>query len=179
VPEPPSTKEIMMHRYCGLTAAMWLAVVAVCGLAAPAAVADDCAPIVKAELATATAPAFRQYMSLGQDKDERLLSIALGDTVYMALGGQAGWQTMDRKDIMAMAKEAAEDADYRDCRALGMETVSGASASVYAFTMASRSNAFAPSRAKAWIGPDGLLRRQATDKGSFCYEFDDVRAPIP
>ena len=168
-----------MHRYCRWVATIWLPVIAVAAFAVRSAAADDCAPIVKAELATATAPAFRQYMSLGQDKDERLLSIALGDTVYMALGGQAGWRTMDRKDIIAMAKEAAEDADYRDCRALGMETVSGASASVYAFTMASRSNAFAPSRAKAWIGPDGLLRRQATDKGSFRYEFDDVRAPIP
>src|SRR5215467_7695110 len=106
-----------MQRYCRLAATICLAVVAPAGLAAPAAMADDCAPIVKAELATATAPAFRQYMSLGQGKDERLLSIALGDRVYMALGGQAGWQTMDRTEIIALAKEAAEDADYRDCKA--------------------------------------------------------------
>jgi hypothetical protein len=162
-----------------LVATICVAVVVPAGLAAPAATAEDCAPIVKAELATAMASAFRQYMSLGQGKEERLLSIALGDRVYMALGGQAGWQTMDRTEIIALAKEAAEDVDYRDCKALGRETVSGASAAIYAFTMASKSNAFAPSHAKAWIGDDGLLRKQSTEKGSFRYEFDHVEAPAP
>jgi hypothetical protein len=160
-------------------AATWLLAAATAGLPAPAAAADDCAPIVEAELATARAPGFRQYMSLKQGKDERLLSIALGDTVYMALGGQAGWQKMDRKEILAMAKAAADDADYRDCKALGSETIGGVEAAVYQFTMASRSDAFAPSPAKVWIGDDGLLRKQSTDRGSFRYEFDDVRAPLP
>jgi len=168
-----------MHRCCRWVATIWLPVIAVAAFAVRSAAADDCAPIVKAELATATAPAFRQYMSLGEGKDERLLSIALGDTVYMAIGGQAGWQTMDRRDIIATAREAAADADYRDCKALGTETTGGADTIVYEFTMASRSNAFAPSPAKIWIGNDGLLRKQSTDQGSFRYEFDDVRAPIP
>ena len=168
-----------MHRCCRLIAAIWLPAVAAGGLRVPTAAADDCAPIVKAELATAAAPAFRQYMSLGDGKAERLLSIALGDTVYMALGGQAGWQRMDRKDILAMAKEAADDADYRDCKSLGPERAGGVETAVYQFTMASKSNEFAPSRAKAWIGADGLLRKQSTEKGSFRYEFDNVKAPIP
>jgi hypothetical protein len=159
--------------------ASWLLVAAAAGLPAPAAAADDCAPIVKAELATVAAPGFRQYMSLKQGKDERLLSIALGDTVYMALGGQAGWQKMDRREILALAKAAADDADYRDCKALGSETIGDVRAAVYQFTMASKSNAFAPSHAKIWIGDDGLLRKQSTDEGSFRYEFDDVKAPIP
>ena len=63
-------------------------------LDARAAVADDCAPIVKAELATVTAPAFRQYMSVAAEsdgKDERLLSVALGDpTTAGDLVGAAG-----------------------------------------------------------------------------------------
>src|SRR5215467_5195237 len=105
-----------MRRYSQLIAAAWLLAAAAAGLHAPAAAADACATIVKAELTTATAPAFRQYLSSGEGKDERLLSIALGDTVYLALGGQAGWQTMDRTEIIALAKEAAEDADYRDCK---------------------------------------------------------------
>ena len=149
---------------------------------ARAAAADDCAPVVKAELATLTAPAFRQYMSLSAESDgknERLLSIALGDTVYMAIGGPGIWQKMDRKEIIAMAQAAADDADYRDCKALGSEPIGGVDAAVYQFTMASKSNSFAPSHAKAWIGDDGLLRRQATDQASFRYEFDDVKAPIP
>ena len=150
--------------------------------ASGAAAADDCAPIVKAELATVTAPAFRQYMSVAAEsggKDERLLSVAFGDFVYMATGGPGSWQKMDRREIIAMARAAADDADYRDCRALGSEPIGGVDAAVYQFTMASKSNSFAPSRAKAWIGDDGLLRKQATDHASFRYEFDDVKAPIP
>ena len=144
--------------------------------------ADDCAPIVKVELATVTAPAFRQYMSVAaksDGKDERLLSVALGDTVYMAVGGPGSWQKMDRKEIIAMAQAAADDADYRDCKALGSAPIGGADAAVYQFTMASKSNSFAPSHAKAWIGGDGLLRKQMTQQASFRYEFDDVKAPIP
>jgi hypothetical protein len=167
-----------MNTYEGIAAAWLLAAATACPLA-PAVAADGCAPIVEAELATAQAPAFRQYMSLPEGRDERLLSIALGDTVYMALGGQAGWQTMDRKEILAMAREAAKDTDYRDCKALGLQTIGGAETAVYQFTMASKSNDFAPSRAKVWIGDDGLLRKQSTDKGSFRYEFDDVKAPVP
>jgi len=166
-----------MNVYKTLIVAAALAAAA--GPRGATAAADGCAPILKAELATATAPAFRQYMALSEGKSERLLSVALGDTVYMAIGGQAGWQKMDRTEIIALAKDAADDADYRDCKSLGSETIGGADAAVYQFTMASKSDSFAPSRAKAWIGADGLLRKQATDKGSFRYEFDDVRAPIP
>ena len=155
-----------------------LLMVAAAGLDPRAAAADDCAPIVKAELATAAAPGFRQYMSVAGGKDERLLSITLGDSVYMAMG-PGDWRKMDRSEIIAMAKEAADDADYRDCTALGSESIGGADAAVYQFTMASKSNSFAPSQAKVWIGDDGLLRKQATDKGSIRYEFDDVKAPIP
>ena len=145
-----------------------------------AAMAGDCAPIVKAEQATVVAPGFRQYMSAAADgQDERLLSIALGDTVYMALGGPGGWQKMDRKEVIAMARTAAADADFRDCQALGSESIGGLDTAVYEFTMASKSGSFAPSHAKVWIGPDGLLRKQSTSQGSFRYEFDDVKAPIP
>ena len=160
-----------------------LLMVAAAGLDARPAMADDCAPVVKAELATASAPGFRQYMSLpaaaADGVEERLLSVALGDTVYMAIGGPGSWQKMDRKEIIAMAQAAADDADYRDCEALGSEPVGGVDAAVYQFTMASKSNSFAPSHAKAWIGGDGLLRKQMTDQASFRYEFDDVKAPIP
>jgi hypothetical protein len=159
-----------------------LLMVAAPGFDVRAAAADDCAPIVKAEPATVAAPAFRQYMSVAAEsdgKDERLLSVALGDTVYMAVGGPGSWQKMDRKEIVAMARAAADDADYRDCKALGSEPIDGVNAAVYQFTMASKSNSFDPSHAKAWIGDDGLLRKQATDQASFRYEFDDVKAPIP
>jgi hypothetical protein len=149
------------------------------GTDAGAAMAGDCAPIVNAEQATVAAPGFRQYMSAAADgKDERLLSIALGDTVYMALGGPGGWHKMDRKEIIAMARAAADDADYRDCRSLGSEPVGGVATAVYEFTMASKSGSFTPSHSKVWIGPEGLLRKQSTTRGSLRYEFDHVKAPI-
>ena len=151
-------------------------------LDARAAAADDCAPIVKAELASVTAPAFRQYLSLpggGAGKDKRLMSIALGDAVYMATGGPGGWQKMDRKEIIGMAKEAAADASYRDCKSLGSEPVGGVATAVYAFAMESKSQGFPTSHGKVWIADDGLLRKQATDQGSLRYEYDDVKAPIP
>jgi hypothetical protein len=145
-----------------------------------AAMTGDCAPIVKAEQATVAAPGFRQYISTAADgKDERLLSIAMGDKVYMALGGPGGWQKMDRREIIAMARTAADDADFRDCKALGSEPIGGLTVAVYEFTMASKSGSFAPSHAKVWIGPDGFLRKQSTTRGSLRYEFDDVKAPIP
>ena len=150
------------------------------GSDAGAAMAGDCAPIVEAEQATIVAPGFRQYMSAAADgKDERLLSIALGDSVYMALGGAGGWQKLDRREIIAMARTAADDADFRDCKALGSEPIGGLATAVFEFTMASKSGSFAPNHAKVWIGPDGLLRKQSTNQGSLRYEFDDVKAPIP
>jgi len=172
-----------MNAFRKLIAPLLLIAAAAIGAYARSAAADDCAPIVKAELATAAAPGFRQYMSLpaaaADGVGERLLSVALGDMVYMAIGGPGSWQKMDRKEIIAMARAAADDADYRDCKALGSEPIGDVEAAVYQFTMASKSNSFAPSRAKVWIGYDGLLRKQATDQGSFRYEFDDVKAPIP
>jgi hypothetical protein len=172
--------EIPVSAYRNWKFATALLMGASADLDAGAATAGDCAPIVEAEQATVAAPGFRQYMSAAADgKDERLLSIALGDTVYMALGGPGGWQKMDRTEIIAMARAAADDADYRDCRSLGSERVGGVATAVYEFTMASKSDGFASSHAKVWIGPDGLLRKQSTTQGSLRYEFDDVKAPIP
>jgi hypothetical protein len=143
-----------------------------------AVAADDCAPVVKAEMATLSAPGFRQYMS-GAGGGERLLSIALGDAVYLAIGGPGGWQKMDRKEIVATAKEAVDDAAFRDCRPLGSEPVHGVSAAVYQFTMESRSQSFPASHDKVWIDAGGLLRKQSTDRGNVRYEYDNVKAPIP
>lgn len=169
-----------MSAYRNLMFATALLMGASAGPDAGAATASDCAPIVKAERATVAAAGFRQYISTAADgQDERLLSIALGDTVYMALGGPGGWQKMDRKEIIAMARTAADDADLRDCKALASEPIGGLTVAVYEFTMASKSGSFAPSHAMVWIGPDGLLRKQSTTQGSLRYEFDDVKAPIP
>ena len=157
-----------------------LALAPAVNLYARSAAAADCAPIVEAEMATLEAPGFRQYMSstaAGTTK-ERLLSVALGDTVYIAMGGQR-WQKMDRKEIIATAKEAAADADYRDCRSLGSQPVGAVAAEGYAFTLDSKSHSFPSSRAKVWIGADGHVLKQATDNGTLRYEYDNVTPPIP
>ena len=86
---------------------------------------------------------------------------------------------MERKEIIAMAKQAADDASYSDCKSLGSEPVGGVATAAYVFTMESRSKSFAPSHGKVWIGNDGLLRKQATDQGSLRYEYDNLQAPIP
>lgn len=163
------------HRIRLVTIALLSAPAA--GLPAHAALAADCAPVVKAELATLEAPAFRQYMAAA-GKDERLLSITLGDSVYMALA-PGRWQKQDRTDIVAMGKDAAADSVFSDCQALGAEAVGGGTAAVYAFTRASKSQSFPASQGKVWIGADGLLRRQATARGTLRYEYDNVKAPVP
>jgi hypothetical protein len=78
------------------------------GLWAQSAIAEDCAPIIKAEEATLTAPGFRQYLvpAASTGSSERLMSISLGDAAYLALGTSNGWEKMKRVEIIAMAKEA-------------------------------------------------------------------------
>ena len=103
------------------------------GLWAQSAIAEDCAPIIKAKEATLTAPGFRQYLvpAASTGSSERLMSISLGDTAYLALGTSNGWEKMNRVEIIAMAKEAEDDASYRDCQSLGSQSVGGVEALGY------------------------------------------------
>jgi hypothetical protein len=151
------------------------------GLWAQSAIAEDCAPIIKAEEATLTAPGFRQYLvpAASTGSSERLMSISLGDTAYLALGTSNGWEKMKRVEIIAMAKEAEDDASYRDCQSLGSQSVGSVEALGYGFLMERKSGRFEPKRAKIWVGPDGFVRLQESGGMTLRYEYDNVQAPVP
>ena len=76
-----------------------------------------------------------------------------------------------------MAQAAADDADYRDCRALGSEPIGGIDAAVYQFIMPARRQF----RSQPRQGPIGVTAapQQMTDQASFRHEFDDVRPRYP
>ena len=151
---------------------------ALTGVFAQAVMAGDCAPIVKAINATLKAPVYRQYRYF-PGRGERLFGIALGDTVYIAIGGSNGWQKMDRKDNIAIATRAEEDTAYRECKWLGSDLVNGVATAVYEYTVDSKGSGAGGLPAKVWIGPDGLLRKQGAKASTMRYEYDNVKAPIP
>jgi len=135
--------------------------------------ADDCAVLRNAALATLQAPSgLRQFLAVG-NRPERLMSVAAGDTVYIAMApGQ--WMTLPRSEVQAEGVSAAKA--YRDCHAVGQEEVDGHAATVYAYTAAF--DGAPAASARAWIGRDGLIYRQALPRGGVMrYEFKDVKPP--
>lgn len=147
-----------------------------CGLSVHA---GDCSAVVKSLRDTMQAPAIRQFLSFsGESKDERLLSITVEQTVYLATGGANGWITLNRSVIRKTAMEAEGDADYRDCNVTGNETAGGMNLTVYAFTKGSKRDKSQTYRGEVWIGADGLIRKQKTEKGSVRYEYERVTAPV-
>jgi hypothetical protein len=86
---------------------------------------------------------------------------------------------MNRKETIAIARQAAERAAYRDCRSLGPDSVNGVATAVYEYTMESGSNGVAALPGGVWTGPDGLLRKQGAKASTTRYEYDNVKAPIP
>jgi hypothetical protein len=170
-----------MHiRWTKLTLA--LLILGGVGCSAQIARADTCATILKALDATAHAPGIRQYISFSSRSDgadEHLMAVLLGATAYMATGGPDGWLKIDRREIMASAKEEAANTRYRDCRALGAEPVRGVAAKLYEFTMEDKATGTASDQMRIWIGADGLVHQQQTEDGTVRFEFDGVKAPIP
>lgn len=163
-----------MKRVQGLVAAILWAVASY----PSASRADDCATIVRALSATAEAPALSQYITM-PGRGERLMSVILGDTAYMAVAGTGGWQKLPRGQVEAAARRAAADALYSDCKRLGVESINGVPATAYEYRLASRSNMFPPGQATVWIGPDGLVLKQESKGASLRYEYRDVTAPVP
>jgi hypothetical protein len=152
------------------------------GCSAETARADSCATILKALDATTHAPGIRQYISFSSRSDgvdEHLMAVLVGATAYMATGGSDGWLKIDRREIMAAAKEEAANTRYRDCHALGTEQVHGVVAELYEFTMEDKETGSVADRMRIWIGADGLVRQQQTENGTVRFEFNGVKAPIP
>jgi len=135
--------------------------------------ADDCTVLRDAALATLQVPSgMRQFLAVG-NRPERLVSVAAGDKVYLAMApGQ--WTTLPRSEVQAEGLAAAKV--YRDCHAVGQEEVDGHAATVYAYTASF--DGMPAAAARAWIGRDGLIYRQALPRGGVMrYEFKDVKPP--
>jgi hypothetical protein len=147
--------------------------------------ADDCAPVLNALTATASAPKLRQYVSMpSRPGVERLVSVQIGDVVYVALGvgGPASpWQKMSRSKMRAEAEEAMQTMNYRDCKPLGSEVINGSQVSAFEYTMQDQSavpgQIRSGGRSRIWIGSDGLVRKQEVAGGSVRYEYNAVEAP--
>src|SRR5215471_21712666 len=157
-----------MHiRWANLTVALLI----LCGFgcAAERARADSCGAILKALDATTHAPGIRQYISFSSRSDgadEHLMAVLIGTAAYVATGGPDGWLKIDRREIMAAAKEEAANTHYRDCRSLGTEQIHGVVAKLYEFTMEDKETGSVADRMRIWIGADGLVYQQQTENGT-------------
>jgi hypothetical protein len=148
------------------------------------AAADDCAPIVSALKATATAPALKQFFFVpGRPGGERLMSIQIGDAAYLAMemgGPTVHWQKMSRSAMLAEAEKELQGAGYKDCKMLGSETVNGSPVSIYEYAAVAPAGGVRVSagRSKVLIGRDGLVQKQETAGGATVrYEYNGVTAP--
>src|SRR5437764_8318822 len=148
----------MIERSRLRAAALSAAILSAC-FGAQSAIADDCAPIVKAEEATLIAPGYRQYLvpPPASGGSERLVSVSLGDTTYLATGSSGGWEKMKRAEIIAVSRQAEPDASLTDCRSLGTRSIAGIATLGYGFVLNSKSGRFTPKPSKIWVGPDGFV----------------------
>jgi len=138
--------------------------------------ADACQVIHDASVATLDARSgLRQYMGSVKDRPERLVSIIAGDSVYVAMGPNH-WSRMSRAEQRAQAMEAEKMKRMTGCHPSGSDVLNGERVSVFEYQV--EFGGMRTITAKAWIGPDGLLRKQATEgRGWIRYEYKDVHAP--
>lgn len=145
------------------------------GAASTRAIADDCQPILAAMATTLKAPAYRQYLTQASSGQERLMTVVVGPTVYMMLGGNGRSQQMPRQEIQAMAQEAMRETRFSGCKLLGSETIGGTGTKVYGYSYTTKDGDAGQS--KVWIDSGSLLRKQATQDGWLRYEYENVQAP--
>jgi hypothetical protein len=139
------------------------------------AAADPCQEVVAAMRATMKAPALRQFLTSNHSHEERLMTIIVGDTVYMMMGGSKPISTMSRQEARQSVDQAAIENSVVDCRLVGHEKVAGTPTRLYTYT--SDDGAGGSIASKVWIGDDGLLREQSADDGMIRYEYENVIAP--
>ena len=123
------------------------------------AIAAPFQEVVAALRVTLKAPALRQYLTTKDSREERLMTIIVGDTVYMMMGGQKPISTMSRQEAGQSVDQAAIEKSVADCKYLGKEDVAGTPTRLYSYT--SDDGAGGSIVSKAWIGEDGLLRKQS------------------
>lgn len=161
------------HRKITLCAAAALLALGTC---AGAQAADACRTVHDAFMATLNVPGgLRQYVVPREGVPERLMSVVTRDKVYVTLGG-GHWDKEPRSTQLKEGLEADHLKQISDCRSTGTATVSGESTTVYEYQL--RVASLPPKTAKAWIGGDGLMRKQSSaGTGYVRYEYKDVRAP--
>jgi hypothetical protein len=141
-----------------------------------AATPDTCQVIHEASLATLNVPGgLRQYLAVRDGAPERLISVVTTDSVYMALlPGQ--WSRASRAAQRTVAADAEGLKKLSDCRMVGRETLDGDQVTVFEYKV--QFHGLASIDAKAWIGTDGLLRKQSTaGRGSARYEYKNISPP--
>jgi hypothetical protein len=154
-----------------------IGVIAFASAGAAHAAADACKQVEAATIATLNAPAgVRQYIASREQGPERLVSVITGDTVYVALA-PGRWSRQPRAAQRDAAIKAQGMKKLTDCRAAGQETVAGEPATIVEYKV--EFEGLPAMAARAWIGKDGLLRKQSTaGRGYVRYEYTDVRAPL-
>ena len=124
---------------------------------------------------TLRAPAYRQYLTQASSGQEKLVTVAVGPTIYMMLSGNGRPQQMPRQEIQAMAQEEMQGTTFSACRELGRETIDGISTDVYSYRYTTTDGDAGES--KIWVDAHSLLRKQATKDGWMRYEYENVQAP--
>lgn len=140
-----------------------------------AAQADDCQPIVTAIQTTLKAPAYRQYLMTQGNGQERLMTIVVGKSAYLMLGGAGSYHEMPRQEIDALAKEAIAETTLQSCMLIGNEALKGVATKVYQYSATIKDGE--QERAKVWIDANSLLRKQGVKDGELRYDYENVQAP--
>jgi hypothetical protein len=162
----------MNHRFItSISAAITLLAL----LGAPqAASADSCQPIIESMHATLKAPAIKQFLKVKGSDQEKLMSIMVGDSVYLMMGSTKAFSKMPRSEIDKTAQEAEAEKSFSNCKQVGTEQVNGVTTIVYTYSYQAQGES---GQTKVWIGQDGFLRKQSTDEGELRYDYDNVTAP--
>lgn len=136
--------------------------------------ADPCQPVIDSMHATLNAPAIKQFLKAKGSDQERLMSIMVGDSVYLMMGGTKAFSKMSRREINSAAQEAETEKSFSNCKLVGPDQVNGVPTNVYTYSYQTKDDS---GQTKVWIGQDGLLRKQSTDEGELRYDYDNVTAP--
>ena len=108
------------------------------------------------------------------------MSISLGDATCLALGTSNGWEKMKKVEIIAMAKEAEDDASYRDCQSLGSQSVGGVEALGYGFLHGEQVRALrAQAGQRSGLVPTGLYAFRSRVEWPFATNTTMSKRPFP
>lgn len=150
-------------------------------LAVPGAVrADDCAPVMAAFEAQASAPTLSQTMTM---QGRKMRSIFIGDTLYAEMEG--AWKTVQMKPggrLGMMRGMLGMAGGLSECADLGTETLDGSKVRVLSYRPPAFPGAGPSGLQKIWVGvDDGLPHRLVGEEEGLdaAFAYKDVKAPVP